>query len=168
MIFQAKTYQQQVLESIETYFRACHELPSASVAFNAVTERLWGRGLSYNSLAGFSPDMPYFCLRVPTGGGKTWLAAKSVALINSHLLRFEHSVILWLTPSRPIREQTLKALRDRHHPYSAALREAGPVTVLELEEAKNITRATTGDIDCRHRCYPTGLSGRRRGKPQGL
>ena len=142
MIFQAKTYQQQVLESIETYFRACHELPSASVAFNAVTERLWGRGLSYNSLAGFSPDMPYFCLRVPTGGGKTWLAAKSVALINSHLLRFEHSVILWLTPSRPIREQTLKALRDRHHPYSAALREAGPVTVLELEEAKNIARAT--------------------------
>jgi type III restriction enzyme len=142
MIFQAKTYQQQVLESIETYFRACHELPSASVAFNAVTERLWGRGLSYNSLTGFSPDMPYFCLRVPTGGGKTWLAAKSVALINSHLLRFEHSVILWLTPSKPIREQTLKALRDRHHPYSAALREAGSVTVLELEEAKNITRAT--------------------------
>lgn len=139
--FNPKTYQQQVLESIETYFRACHEMPSPSVAFNAVTEKLWGRGLAYNPLTGFPSDMPYFCMRVPTGGGKTWLAAKSVALINTHLLRTEHSVILWLTPSKPIREQTLRALRDRNHPYAAALREAGPITVLDLEEAKSITRA---------------------------
>lgn len=75
-------------------------------------------------------------------GGKTWLAAKSVALINTHLLCTEYSVILWLTPSKPIREQTLKALSDRQHPYAAALREAGPITVLDLEEAKNVTRAT--------------------------
>ncbi len=142
LTFQPKKYQQQVLESIETYFRACHELPSPSIAFNAVTEKLWGQGLTYRSLDGFEKDMPYFCLRVPTGGGKTWLAAKSVALINTHLLRNEHSVILWLTPSKPIREQTLKALRDRNHPYAAALRDAGAVTVLDLEEAKNITRAT--------------------------
>lgn len=140
--FSAKTYQSQVLESVEAYFRACHELPSPSVAFNAVTEKLWGRGLAYNPLSGFPPDMPYFCLRVPTGGGKTWLAAKSVQLVNTHLLRVEHSVILWLVPSKPIREQTLQALKDRKHPYHAALREAGPVTVMDLEEAKSVTRAT--------------------------
>lgn len=140
--FSAKTYQSQVLESVEAYFRACHELPSPSVAFNAVTERLWGRGLAYNPLSGFPPDMPYFCLRVPTGGGKTWLAARSVQRVNTHLLRVEHSVILWLVPSKPIREQTLRALKDRKHPYHAALREAGPVTVMDLEEAKSVTRAT--------------------------
>lgn len=140
--FAPKTYQQQVLDSVEAYFKACHELPSPSIAFTATTERLWGRGLSYNPLAGFPADMPYFCLRVPTGGGKTWLAAKSVTLVNTHLLRCEHSVILWLVPSKPIREQTLKALKDRGHPYHAALREAGPITVLDLEEAKSVTRAT--------------------------
>lgn len=140
--FSSKTYQSQVLESVEAYFRACHELPSPSVAFNAVTERLWGRGLAYNPLSGFPPDMPYFCLRVPTGGGKTWLAAKSVQRVNTHLLRVEHSVILWLVPSKPIREQTLRALKARKHPYHAALREAGPVTVMDLEEAKSVTRAT--------------------------
>jgi type III restriction enzyme len=86
--------------------------------------------------------MPYFCLRVPTGGGKTWLAAKSVALVNTHLLRCEHSVILWLVPSKPIREQTLKAFEDRQHPYHGALREAGPITVMDLEEAKGVARTT--------------------------
>ena len=140
--FAAKIYQSQVLDSVEAYFKACHELPSPSIAFTATTERLWGRGNSYNPLSGFPADMPYFCLRVPTGGGKTWLAAKSVAMVNTHLLRCEHSVILWLVPSKPIREQTLRALRDRQHPYHTALREAGPLTVLDLEEAKSVTRAT--------------------------
>ena len=140
--FAPKTYQQQVLDSVEAYFQACHELPSPSIAFTATTERLWGRGNAYNPLAGFPADMPYFCLRVPTGGGKTWLAAKSVQLANTHLLRCEHSVILWLVPSKPIREQTLRALRDRLHPYHTALREAGPVTVLDLDEAKSVPRAT--------------------------
>ncbi len=140
--FAPKSYQQQVLDSAEAYFRACHELPSPSIAFTATTERLWGRGLPYNPLACFPADMPYFCLRVPTGGGKTWLAAKSVQLVNTHLLRSEHSVILWLVPSKPIREQTLRALKDPTHPYSAALRQAGPVTVMDLDEAKSVTRAT--------------------------
>ena len=139
--FAPKTYQSQVLESVEAYFKACHELPSPSIAFNAVTERLWGHGLAYNPLSGFPGDMPYFCLRVPTGGGKTWLAAKSVVLVNTHLLRREYSVILWLVPSKPIRDQTLRALRDRQHPYHTALRESGPITVMDLEEAKSVTRA---------------------------
>jgi len=140
--FAPKTYQQQVLDSIEAYFRACHEEGSPSIAFTVTTQRLWGRGNAYNPLVGFAPDMPYFCLRVPTGGGKTWLAAKSVALVNTYLLRCEHSVILWLVPSKPIREQTLKALKDRRHPYRTALAEAGSITVLDLDEAKSVTRAT--------------------------
>lgn len=140
--FTPKAYQQQVLESIEAYFKACHELTSAAVAFTAVTERLEGAGLPYRPLDGFSKEMPYFCLRVPTGGGKTWLAAKSVSLANTHLLRAEYSVILWLVPSDSIREQTLKGLRGREHPYHNALREVGPITVLDLDEAKSVTRAT--------------------------
>ncbi len=140
--FNPKVYQQQVLDSVEAYFKTCHELASPSIAFTTTTDRLWGRGNPYNPLSGFSANMPYFCLRVPTGGGKTWLAAKSVALVNMHLLRCEHSVIVWLVPSKPIREQTLRALRSRLHPYHTALREAGPITVLDLDEAKSVTRAT--------------------------
>lgn len=140
--FIPKNYQAQVLDSIQQYFQQCHAVGSPSTAFHVTTEQLWGQGMAYRALSGFAPDMPYFCLRVPTGGGKTWLAAKSVTLVNSHLLRTEYSVILWLVPSNSIREQTLRALKDSRHPYHAALREAGPVTVLDLEEARSLTRAT--------------------------
>ena len=140
--FSPKPYQKEALESIRKYFAKCHELGSPGVAFTAVTEDLWNRGLPYNHIDGFAPDMPYFCLRVPTGGGKTWLAAKSVALVNTHLLRVDHSVILWLVPSKAIREQTLGLLKDRGSALHAALVEAGPVTVIDLEEARSLTRAT--------------------------
>lgn len=140
--FTPKNYQSAVLESVEKYFRACRELGNANIAFYQTTLELWNRGSQYNPIEGFASDMPYFCLRVPTGGGKTWLAAKSVSLINTHLLSTEYSVILWLVPSNAIREQTLRALKDRHHPYHLALREAGAVTILDLDEAKTVTRAT--------------------------
>jgi len=146
--FIPKKYQQDpatgggVLDGVEAYFKACHQHGRASLAFTAVTEDLWGQGLPYRPLKDFSPGMPYFCLRVPTGGGKTWLAAKSVALVNAHLLRVPHSVVLWLVPSKTIRDQTVRGLKDRQHPLNAALREAGSVTVLDLTEAKSITRAT--------------------------
>jgi type III restriction enzyme len=140
--FIPKTYQTQVLESVQAYFEACHTSPSAAVAFATVTEKLWQRMLPYAPIAGFERGMPYFCLRVPTGGGKTWLAAKSVALVNTLLLRSEYSVILWLVPSKAIREQTLRALKNREHPYADALKDAGSITVLDLSEAKSLTRAT--------------------------
>ena len=92
--FSAKTCQQQVQDGSEAYFKACHARPSPSIVFTATTDRLWGRGNPYNPLSGLPADMPYFCLRVPTGGGQTWRAAASVALVNTHLLRCEHSVIL--------------------------------------------------------------------------
>ena len=140
--FAPKDYQSSVLESVRKYFGLCNALGNANTAFYQVTGELWGRNQPFNPLPGFAPDMPYFCLRVPTGGGKTFLAASSVALVNTHLLRSEHSVVLWLVPSDAIREQTLKAFRQFDHPYHHALKQAGAVTVMDLDEAKSVTRAT--------------------------
>jgi type III restriction enzyme len=140
--FEPKSYQQDVLNSTRLYFERIHELGKANTAFTVVTDELWDNGLPYRGIEGFEPDMPYFCLRIPTGGGKTYVAAKSVAVVNTVLLRQEHSVILWLVPSKAIRDQTLRALKTLDHPYHAALKEAGPVSVYDLDEAKSITRST--------------------------
>ena len=71
--FTPKIYQQQVLDSIEAYFKACHELPSPSIAFTATTERLWGRGNPYNPLSGFPADMPYSVCAFPQEGARPGL-----------------------------------------------------------------------------------------------
>lgn len=138
-----KTYQTALLASVENYFRNCRELGDAKKAFHTTMMELWnGEPGSYRPLAGFDEGMPYFCLRVPTGGGKTRLGARCVPLANRFLLQGEHSVILWLVPSSAIRDQTLKAFKNPEHPYHADLAEAGAITVLSLEEARVVTRAT--------------------------
>lgn len=140
--FIPKKYQESALASVERYFHDCQQMGNADYAFQEATKALWGRKSDFTPLSGFPEEMPYFCLRVPTGGGKTYLAAKSVTLVNNRLLHTEHSVILWLVPSKAIRDQTLSGLRQLDHPYHAALREAGPVTVIDLDEAKALTRST--------------------------
>jgi type III restriction enzyme len=137
-----KVYQRDLLRSVEEYFRACRYAGDAEKAFYHTMIKLWGKPGSYKPIPGFEEGMPYFCLRVPTGGGKTLVGARCVPLVNQYLLQVEHSVILWLVPSNAIREQTLKAFRNREHPYYAALAEAGSLTVLDLEDARGLTRAT--------------------------
>lgn len=137
-----KHYQTELLASVEEYFRACRLAGDAKRAFHHTMLKLWREPGSYKPIAGFDEGMPYFCLRVPTGGGKTRLGARCVPLVNRYLLQTEHSIILWLVPSNAIREQTLKAFCDREHPYHADLAEAGAVSVLALEDARGLTRAT--------------------------
>ncbi len=80
--------------------------------------------------------MPYVCLRLPTGGGKTLLAAHASGTIGDTLLGTDRPACLWITPSTTIRDQTFRALQNPDHPYRDALRQSirAPVEVAMLEE----------------------------------
>ena len=83
------------------------------------------------------PSVPYVCLRLPTGGGKTLLAAVAIGEIGRALLGTDRPVCLWITPSTTIRDQTLRALQRETHPYYLELKDslACDVQVTTLEEA---------------------------------
>ena len=77
--------------------------------------------------------LPTFCLKIPTGGGKTLLAVKIIDLVNVHYRRRQTGLVLWIVPTAQIYRQTLQALRDRDHPYRQQLdiASAGRTTILE-------------------------------------
>ena len=81
---------------------------------------------------------------MPTGGGKTFIAACAVKSAAEKLFRQDHILTLWLAPTNTIVDQTLKALRDRTHPYRQALDQdfGGNVTILSLDEAFYLQRHT--------------------------
>jgi len=82
---------------------------------------------------GLNNPLPYFCLKIPTGGGKTFLAVKTIDLINSVYLKKRTGLVLWVVPTTQIYRQTIQALRDRSHPYRQHLDIAsgGRTTILE-------------------------------------
>lgn len=91
----------------------------------------------YRLLEGL-PDVPYCCVRLPTGGGKTLLGAHAVKVAADRYVQRERPAVLWLTPSRTIAEQTAAALKNPAHPYRRALDDAfgGAVHVLEIGERR--------------------------------
>ena len=64
---------------------------------------------------------PYVCLRLPTGGGKTILAAHAISIARDAWIEKDYPVVLWLVPSNTIRLQTVEALKNTRHPYRQAL-----------------------------------------------
>lgn len=138
MAFQLKFYQERCLEVLGQYLARAIEV-GASRAFNEREDL----PVKYREV-GQLPGLPYVCLRVPTGGGKTVLAANSVGIATQRFLQADRTIVLWLAPTNVIVEQTLKALRDRSHPYRQALDRDfnGAVEVMSLPEALYVTRAT--------------------------
>ncbi|MGI8965348.1 MAG: DEAD/DEAH box helicase, partial [Limisphaerales bacterium] len=70
---------------------------------------------------GVGDSLPNFCLKIPTGGGKTLLAAHAIDLINRIYRQRQTGLVLWVMPTTQIYRQTIEHLRDRDHPYRQVL-----------------------------------------------
>lgn len=82
---------------------------------------------------GCGRPVPNVVFKVPTAGGKTWLAISSVSKIIGRYLDRNTGFVLWIVPNEAIYTQTLKHLKNRQHPYRQALDRAaaGRVRVME-------------------------------------
>ncbi len=97
---------------------------------------------------GAGEAIPNLCFKIPTGGGKTMLAAASVARVFSLYLKRQTGLVLWVVPNEAIYRQTLKALSDRDHPYRQILNVAAAGRVKILEKISPLTRLDTDSHLC--------------------
>ncbi|MFN2531089.1 MAG: DEAD/DEAH box helicase [Pyrinomonadaceae bacterium] len=143
-MIELKDYQTRVLDSLRRFLKLCSKTGNAEIAFREVTTDEDGEAsvpYEHVGIAGLA-ELPYVCLRVPTGGGKTLLASHAAGIAMKELLHADRSVVLWLVPSNTILDQTADALRDPRHPYRRALDlECGNVEVFTIEEALYLSRA---------------------------
>jgi type III restriction enzyme len=142
-----KNYQQNTLAVLRRFFEDCR-IYGAEQAYQKITSepdiasrlgQLRGSYISWDSI----PHTPRVCLKVPTGGGKTILAAHAVKIISDTWLAKDYPVVLWVVPSDTIRKQTAEALKNPQHPYREVLAEqfGGKVRVFDIEEKFNIRPA---------------------------
>ena len=92
---------------------------------------------------GAGRPIPHVCLKVPTGGGKTLLAATALERLN-----ISTGLILWITPTRAIYEQTKAALRNREHPYRQVLERASAGRFRFLEKDDRFVSADVTSYFC--------------------
>lgn len=112
--FELKEYQKLALGKFGEFLRDSTTLGS-DVAFMKATK------FPYRQAPAVAEGTPFVCLRVPTGGGKTLMAAHSIGLAARDYLQVSNPMVLWLVPSTAILDQTVAALKDENHHYRAAL-----------------------------------------------
>jgi type III restriction enzyme len=93
---------------------------------------------------GHGQPVPNVTLKVPTGGGKTFLACAALSRIFGRYLSANTGFVLWIVPNEAIYSQTLKHLRDRQHIYRQTLDRAAAGRVRILEKGDPLNRA---DVD---------------------
>ena len=115
IIVELKSYQKKVIADLTRYLELLNETKSDAAAF-----RLFWQEKSAPFLGRYQnviPGVPNLCFKVPTGGGKTFIACNAVRPIFDALPATKTKAVVWLVPSDAILTQTAKALKDTAHPY---------------------------------------------------
>ena len=114
-----KRFQKQVMRDLNRYCELLNSTNSVSKAYTDfwaeknVTVGFGGMP-SYNNTI---ENTPHVCFKVPTGGGKTFLACNALKTIFDNLPSKKAQLVVWLVPSEAILSQTLKNLSDPMHDY---------------------------------------------------
>lgn len=164
-------YQERVLDTLDYYLTTLKDKKAASDAVAAVAAanpqlpipvpdfsadawtQLFTEGRLPKSRAGvpFSPrkdgcgrPVPNVTFKVPTGGGKTYLAAQGVSRVLGRYLGTNTGFVLWIVPNEAIYTQTLRRLKDRQDPYRQVLDRAAAGKVKIMEKGDRLDRR---DID---------------------
>src|SRR3546814_11102363 len=108
-----KQYQADTLAVLRRFFEDAR-IAGPKNAYEAIVKepgqakRLGRYAGDYRPLAAL-PGIPYVCLRLPTGGGKTILGTHAVGIVRDSWVEKDYPPVLWLVPSNTIHRQTAEA-----------------------------------------------------------
>lgn len=138
-----KKYQNTTLETLESFLKELR-IVGLRYAFMGITEK------PYKAEA--FGDIPFVCIKIPTGGGKTLVGCHAVDKIMSGALqnKMDKGIVVWFTPSEAIKTQTIKKLKNRTDWHRRVLDEYfnNNVKVLSNEEALSIRKEDVSNNLC--------------------
>lgn len=118
-----KRYQKKVIQDLSRYMELLNQEGNMGKAYTTFWNEK-GVNVGFGGIKPYQnilPGVPNLCLKVPTGGGKTFIACNAVKTIFDGLPESKMKAVVWLVPSDAILTQTLAALRNPDHPYRMKL-----------------------------------------------
>jgi type III restriction enzyme len=118
-----KPYQQQVINDLSLFLENIQETKDVKDAFY----NFWSKhprtplfpysGTAIEPYKNNVPRVPHICVKVPTAGGKTFIACNAIKTIFDAFAYDKPRAVVWLVPSITILDQTIKNLKDTNHSY---------------------------------------------------
>lgn len=117
-----KQYQKEVIADLDAYIGYVEKYNCPDTAFHKFWE---DKGIPISAIDNYYlhpydnsiTDVPHVTVKVPTAGGKTFIACNALNTIFRHMPAEKPKVVAWFVPSDTILKQTYKNLNDPSHPY---------------------------------------------------
>jgi type III restriction enzyme len=121
-----KGYQQKVLQDLGAFLQYVQEHKSTTEAFNRFWEDRIGpyNPLTREGMPPYRNNVPrsaHVCVKVPTAGGKTFIAVNALRTIFGHYTPGRPKAVVWLVPWSNLLDQTVQNLSNPDHPYRQRL-----------------------------------------------
>jgi type III restriction enzyme len=121
-----KSYQRKVIDDLDKYLKYVQDHKNLEKAFNQYWEDKIG---PYNPLddTGMElyknniPNAAHVCVKVPTAGGKTFIAVNALHTIFTAFDSAKPKAVIWLVPWSNLLQQTANNLLNSDHPYRQKL-----------------------------------------------
>lgn len=135
-----KNYQKRVMRNLSSYLGFLNEYDMVEA-----WKQYWAEqdvAVGFGGVPQYRDEIkgvPHICFKVPTGGGKTFMACSSLKPIFDKMPLDKPKVVVWLAPSDAIIEQTINTLSDVNHPYRQKIDRdfSGKVGVYTKEQLLN-------------------------------
>jgi type III restriction enzyme len=118
-----KPYQQEVISDLEHFLEMIQSTKNVGDAFydfwsmHPKTPLQPFIGKAIEPYKNNIPQVPHVCVKVPTAGGKTFIACNAIKTIFDAFHFDRKKAVVWLVPSITILDQTIKNLKNNEHPY---------------------------------------------------
>lgn len=140
-----KNYQKKVMGDLERFLSLLTEKQNIKLAYSTLWEEKGvevGMFETPGTIPYYKttlPGVPQVCIKVPTGGGKTFLAANAIKPIFDSMPGHHPKAVVWLVPSDAILNQTINTLQDSNHFYRQKINAdfSGAVEVYTKEQLMN-------------------------------
>ncbi|MEE1897975.1 DEAD/DEAH box helicase family protein [Flavobacterium rakeshii] len=121
-----KPYQQDVIKDLESYLSYLQEYNSPAKAFNNYWKDKIGEynPLTDKGMRPYKDNIPgavHIAVKVPTAGGKTFIACNALYTINKYFNKVNANTVVWLVPWSNLLQQTYDNLSNPYHPYREKL-----------------------------------------------
>ena len=136
-----KIYQSEVLNDLGEFIDILREENNLNKTYRIFWER---RNISVDNVDGYIrpydnsiTGVPRVTVKVPTAGGKTYIACNAIRTIFDKLPSIKSKVVAWFVPSDTILKQTYENLSNPNHPYRQRIDSLfnGAVKVVDKETA---------------------------------
>ncbi|CAN1533157.1 SSL2 DNA or RNA helicases of superfamily II [Spirosomataceae bacterium] len=121
-----KSYQQKVIADLQSFLEYVQETARIDTAFNQFWEDRIGpyNPITKEGMQPYKNNIPraaHVCIKVPTAGGKTFIACNALHTIFSAYGSDLPKAVIWLVPWSNLLDQTVANLRNPEHPYRQKL-----------------------------------------------